>query len=311
MNVGNRSIVSTPHRNSGVGFQPERVLQRLDGTEQFNGLAFCDHGRSVSLLTVEVNTLTVAECKFHDMPTNKPKTRAEIARLRAKFASPKAAADAIGCSRPTVINWENGTDMRRSEFLRAAARVYQVRPEWLTSESDDDGYPWVADTKPPRIHAYEVRAVDGLDGLDDAQDVLVDEIDVMLSGGPGNYVPEFVETKFRMPFQVEWFRKHRVKPDNVKLMRVNGHSMERTLFDGDRVAVNFADVRIRDGKVYAIAIGGEAKIKRVFNQRDGGYRIVSDNADKDVYPDEIVPGDEKNTVSVLGRAIDRSGSGGL
>lgn len=237
--------------------------------------------------------------------------RARLARLRAGFDKPQQAADAIGCSRPLVVAWEGGgVQSITGKYLLSAARTYRVRPEWLRMESTDDGYPWAPDGPRVRVHAYDVRGVDGADGVDAEREVMVEEVDVLLSAGNGSPVPEFVETKFRMPFQIEWMRKWGAKPENVKLMRVNGDSMERTLFDGDRVAVNFADRRIIDGKVYAL-ISGEAKVKRLFRLRDGALRIVSDNADKTLFPDEIVPADEAESVYVLGRVIDKSGAGGL
>ena len=94
------------------------------------------------------------------------------------------------------------------------------------------------------------------------------------------------------------------------VVRVNGDSMERTLFDGDRVAVHLGDRRIVDGRVYAVIVG-EAKIKRLFKLRDGSLRVVSDNHDKTLYPDEIIPANETEFVYVIGRVIDKSGAGGL
>ena len=39
--------------------------------------------------------------------------------------------------------WESGAAKSiGSTYLLAAAQAYRVRPEWLTLESDDDGYPW-------------------------------------------------------------------------------------------------------------------------------------------------------------------------
>lgn len=236
--------------------------------------------------------------------------RALFARKRAGFDSQKAAANAVGCSRGTVAMWESSGTQRIEEYLHAAASAYQVRPEWLNDGQGSDGYPWTPDGRKVKVHAYSVRGVDGPDGLDADTDVMVEEVDVLLSGGPGTQIPEFVETKFRMPFQIEWMRKWGAKPENVKLMRVNGDSMERTLFDGDRVAVHLHDKRIIDGKVYAVLIG-EAKVKRLFKLRDGSLRVVSDNADKTTYPDEFVPAAELDSVYVLGRIIDKSGAGGL
>lgn len=160
------------------------------------------------------------------------------------------------------------------------------------------------------IAAYDVRAVEGPNDYDPTREAMVEEVEVEVSGGPGAWNPEYVETKFRMPFQLYWFREKRTKPENVKLLRVKGSSMERTLFDGDRVAVDLANRRIAEDHVFAIWYGG-AKVKRLFQKPDGTLRIVSDNTDKERYPDEFVPPDELDQVYIIGRVIDKGGSGGL
>jgi phage repressor protein C with HTH and peptisase S24 domain len=245
------------------------------------------------------------------MNVNTLAERARLARRRAGFPSQDAAAKAIGCSRGTVGMWESGGASSIGEYLYDAARVYKVRPDWLRNGEEPDGYPWEPeDGRRVPVRAYEVRAVEGEEGVEPGMEAMVEEVDVLLSGGPGTVIPDFVETKYRMPFQINWFNRFQAKPENVKLMRVNGDSMERTVFDGDRVAVHLADRRVVDGRVYAI-IAGEAKVKRLFRMRDGGLRIVSDNPDKTLYPDEIVPPNELDSVYVIGRVIDKSGSGGL
>lgn len=71
--------------------------------------------------------------------------RARKARERAGFEKESQAAKAIGCSRPLVISWENGqAGSIGAKYLLAAARAYKVRPEWLSLQTDDDGYPWQA-----------------------------------------------------------------------------------------------------------------------------------------------------------------------
>lgn len=167
---------------------------------------------------------------------------------------------------------------------------------------------------PDSLRAYRVKAVDGQDGLDPDREVMVAEVDVVVSAGTGLRIPEFVETRYRMSYQLDWFRQVGAKPDDVRVMKVTGDSMERTLFHGDRVAVNLGDKSIVDGKVYVFTTGGpepDVKIKRLFKTTDGRLRVVSDNADKTLYPDEYLGSDDVSTVYIIGRVIDRSGRGGL
>lgn len=275
-----------------------------------NSLVVSGVGPIVSAMTATVNRLTTPPRKLADMNKSTLSARTLTARKRAGFKSQEAAAKAIGCSRGTVAMWETSGSLSIGKYLLEAARTYRVRPEWLDTGAGDDGYPWEPDGRKVKVHAYDVRGVDAQDAIDPETEAFVDEVDVQLSGGPGTIIPEYVETRYRMPFQIEWLRKFGAKPENVKLMRVNGDSMERTLFDGDRVAVHLADKRIVDGRIFAL-IAGDAKIKRLFRLRDGALRIVSDNENKGLFPDEIVPADDMESVYIIGRVIDKSGAGGL
>jgi hypothetical protein len=76
----------------------------------------------------------------------------KMARLRAGFASQQAAADAIGCERGTVGMWEapsSAVEKLSGEFLFPVAKAYRVRPEYLSGDSDDEGYPWRPDAPDP------------------------------------------------------------------------------------------------------------------------------------------------------------------
>lgn len=157
-----------------------------------------------------------------------------------------------------------------------------------------------------------IKEIDGEDGVDGDHEAMIEEVEIPLSAGPGCAV-DFVETgNFRIPFQKKWLRKWGAKPENVKLFRVDGYSMERLLFDGDRVAVDTANKELKSGHVYAFLLNGETKIKHLFKSHDGGIKIVCENQNKNLFPDEHIPAEEVNDVFIMiGRVIDKSGSGGL
>lgn len=225
-----------------------------------------------------------------------------------------ALARATGVPQPTVHRLLNAnTHDPRDSTVRPLADYFGVTVEHLRTE-----LPNPLPSPPPfpkkRIHAYEIKAIDGSDGLDPEAEVLVAEVDVVVSGGHGAVVPEFVETRYRMAYQISWLRQVGANARDVRLMKVMGNSMERTLFDGDRIAVNIADHRIVDGRVYVFATGGtdpDIKVKRLYRTIDGRLRITSDNMDKMQYPDEYVTPDDAEQITIIGRVIDRSGQGGL
>jgi phage repressor protein C with HTH and peptisase S24 domain len=266
---------------------------------------------SVSLLTDNVNTLASTGGSLDVMKLTSLRDRTRYARNRADLTQLEAAA-AIGCARATIANWESDqTTGISGEYLLPAAKVYRVRPEWLSMETDDDGWPWGPKNQRVRVHAYEIRGVDGEDGTDPATDNMVMVYDIEVSGGPGVIIPEFVETKYRLPFQIEWLRKWDAKPEDIRVALVRGDSMEPNLFDGDKVVFHMRRKRVINNATFVLVYGGEGRVKRLFTRPDGSLRIVSNNPDKSRYPDEIVQPDDMDQVLILGQVIDRSGAGGL
>ena len=256
-------------------------------------------------LTSNVNSLTEDKCKLPYMSTLAE--RARYARKRAGLKQVEAAA-AIGCSRGTVAMWETGATQNIEGYLLPAAKVYKVNPDWLDSGKGSDDYPWDARAVP--VRAFSVEAVESDEDFDPSIEVWVQGVEVEVSGGNGRIVPEFVPTQYRQRYTLKWFHEKGANPDNVKVMRVRGQSMERTLFDKDKIAVDLANTKIVSNHVYVVIMGDEARVKRLFRAADGRIRIVSDNADKALFPDEFVE-DDASGFMVLGRVIDRSGGGGL
>jgi phage repressor protein C with HTH and peptisase S24 domain len=218
-----------------------------------------------------------------------------------------------GVPQPTIHRIVAGASADpRDGTLRPLAEYFGVTVEQLRTKLPPQPSTVLSVREP--IAAYDVKAIEERDGVDESREILVAEVDVVVSGGPGARVPEFVETRYRMAYQIGWFQQVGAKPENVRVMKVIGDSMERTLFNGDRIAVNLADKRIVDGRVYVFVTGGvdpDVKVKRLYRTTDGRLRIVSDNPDKTQYPDEYLDGHDIEQLYIIGRVVDRSGRGGL
>lgn len=244
------------------------------------------------------------------------KARMKRIRIRAGLKSQKIAADAIGCDRGNVGMWEAPSSTVQSvsqDWLFPVARAYRVRPEWLNDlSSSDDGYPWEpVEGQRVKVHAYSVRGVDGEDGIDADSETMIPVFDILMSGGPGTVIPEFVETKYRLPFQMDWLNKWGASPEDILIAKVNGHSMEPILWNGDKAVIHRGRRRIVDGCTYSVIFAGEARIKRLYRLHDGSLRINSANPDKDQYPDETIAPADLESVHIIGQVIDKMGSGGL
>jgi phage repressor protein C with HTH and peptisase S24 domain len=220
----------------------------------------------------------------------------------------------VGLKQPSIHGWLSGkARFLKGENLLSAASALGVDPDWLaTGAGSPDATPGLSEPRPRQpVKAYDVEAVEDGGPIPETH-AAIEHIDFKLSAGDGSEVPVFVETRYPMLYRIDWFHRHRAKPEHVKSMGVRGASMERTLFDGDRVAVHVADRIVTNDHVYALLLDGEAVVKRVFRHGVRGIRIVSDSDDKGRYPDLIIDADDVDArVSILGRVIDKSGAGGL
>jgi len=121
--------------------------------------------------------------------------------------------------------------------------------------------------------------------------------------------PAFGIAFSRRPVSIPAYQIRGVDDESADLvvMPVRGDSMLPRLADGDAVLINRADTRIVDGKVYALVLGREAKIKTLRRGADGSLIVMSENTDKRMYPDEVVGVDSIEDVYIIGRAVQRSG----
>jgi transcriptional regulator with XRE-family HTH domain len=244
--------------------------------------------------------------------------RANLAALLDRFRlNQQQLADAAGLRQSTISRMlsPNAPDPQAATVQRVAS-VFGVTVDALLNSTDPTAHataPTLSRSARVQevIHAYAVEAVE--DGAPaPATHAAIEHMDFQISAGDGAALPVFAETKYPMLYRLDWFYRHHAKPENVKSMGVRGASMERTLFDGDRIAVHIADRTVINDAVFALVLDGEAVVKRLFRNGPRGLRIVSDNDDKQRYPDVTVTAEElDDRVQILGRVIDKSGAGGL
>lgn len=119
--------------------------------------------------------------------------------------------------------------------------------------------------------------------------------------GAGNGRPIGVITSLGLlQFRRDFLRSAGVSPINAAVVTVKGMSMEPTIRDGSVLLLNRADREPRSGQLYAFSRDGEMLVKR-FQSVNGVWHAISDNADKNEYPDIII--DSKAETLIQGRAI--------
>lgn len=212
------------------------------------------------------------------------KTKAELARH-------------CGVTRPAVSKWCNGNSKSIDAALAVKAATFLgVSAEWLATgrgelppEGDPVGAIYDEDEVPAgyvNVPEYRVEV-----GAGDC--------------GEPSYEEE-TESK-RALYRQEWFSAHGVKVENCKRLKVRGDSMYPILFDGDTIMCDCTpNQQISPGKIYAFCFGNGLRVKRLFPRLNGGMLVRSENPNE---PDEEIIADEMSKFRLIGRVIDRSGSG--
>lgn len=139
-----------------------------------------------------------------------------------------------------------------------------------------------------------------LDGDEENSDfVSVSHISVEVSAGPGR-MSHVIEEVGSLQFRRDFLRSVGVSPSNAAVVSVVGMSMEPTIKDGAVLLLNKADHEPRSGNIYAFSWGEDMLVKR-FVSKDGAWLAVSDNPDKEEFPDIVIDGSAASVIQ--GRAI--------
>lgn len=148
-----------------------------------------------------------------------------------------------------------------------------------------------------------VAAWSRVEDLPDGVFALVPRVDVRLSAGPGSVPME--STLPPLAFREDWLRRKGVTSRaSLRVCEVAGDSMEPYLMDGDVVLVDTGQADLVDGDVYAVRIGEEVRIKRLFRRLAGSPLLKSDNPN---FPEETIAPESMHQLQVLGRVLWRSG----
>lgn len=141
------------------------------------------------------------------------------------------------------------------------------------------------------------------ESLNDSEPARVKRIHQRLSAGRGHAV--YYETKESwLAFQPAFLRKVGVSAHNAAIFDIDGRSMEPELHDGAVVLITMSNRHdtIIDGKHYAFIRGDDCLVKTLYKMPDGTIKAVSQNPDKDEFPDFIIH-PETERFEMLGRVL--------
>lgn len=107
--------------------------------------------------------------------------------------------------------------------------------------------------------------------------VSIPEYDQRLSAGVGAYPDDHALVIGSRPFSAQWLHKKGLKPENLKLLRVMGDSMEPLLKDKDMVMIDTSKNTPTEAMPFAVRLDGELFVKGIQRVGGGNLLLVSRN----------------------------------
>lgn len=195
-----------------------------------------------------------------------------------------------GLSQTTISDIERGRNDGSREIVQLASAL-NVAAEWLTTGRPSPLLPAPAEAG----------------GLDDNKYIFIPRLNVQAAAGMGkeNHHVEVMET---LAFRRDWLAKRSLRADDLEVYEAVGDSMSPYIEDGDVVLVHITRDTPRNGEVWVIWQEGlGVRVKRLLFRENGDLIIRSDNPDKGLYPDEIIPGHMADQVRTIGKMVWRGG----
>lgn len=230
------------------------------------------------------------------MPTQAE--RLKESRLKAGL-SQKQVADAVGMKQPSYSYLEK-TPNGGSSHLPEIAKVLNVDPYWLRTgkllEDTDKSLNQLIESSP----SVTVSSDEEKDNK-----IWVDLVNIRFACGDGESIEfHFDEVLEKRDFPPQFFRKHNVKPENVRLVFASGDSQEPYVCTGDVFAIDIADTEVRENEFYAVYFEGEAMLKQIFKEEGGKLVLHSLNPK---YRDKVITDANGASFRVIGRQFYRAG----
>lgn len=193
--------------------------------------------------------------------------------LKKNKTNPNELSEKHGIPQSTIFRIQNGlTENPRQSTLKAISdwsgvgvgdlltkdlRVLDLIPN-LTRVAD-----WDSDTP-----------------LDDDEVEIPFFKDFSFACGSGSISEAIANETRKLRMSKATLRNLSITKENAIAATAVGDSMTPKILDGDTIHVDLGRKNIKDGKIFAVCIGGLFYCKRLYNLPFGGVRIVSDNSEE-------------------------------
>jgi len=198
-------------------------------------------------------------------------------------------AKAVGMSQSSIWKLTSGAASGSRKTVELS-RVLGVRPEWLSA---GEGPKLISGSGEPSYYPSNEPAKDTY---------RVDVLNIQASAGPGTYVSsEFIETIRAIEYTEEQARlMFGNRPAQaIKVITVNGDSMEGTIDPGDFVFVDTTISHFEGDGIYVFIFGKTIHIKRLQMQKSS-LIVLSDNK---LYNSWEIEESDESQFHILGRVL--------
>lgn len=177
--------------------------------------------------------------------------------------------------------------------LSPVARLAQakgVRLDWLWSGDD----PRQASPAATTLRAESPRA-----GY-----AYIPLFDLAAKGGPGGRVVEQELVVDALAFKEDWIRQElHVRPDDLRLIYVEGDSMEPDLRAGDIVLLDHTDTSARREGIYVLRMDGALLVKILQRLPGGVVKVISRNTAYESFTIMAAELEAGNGTAIIGRVV--------
>lgn len=186
-------------------------------------------------------------------------------RMKELGLQHKDLVAATGASKGTVTNWISGVNNPTGSRLVQLAQALKTTSSWLLTGNSTPEFaqvePWDSNTP-----------------LDDDEVEIPFFKDFSFACGGGSISEAIANETRKLRMSKATLRNLSITKENAVAATAMGDSMSPTIKDGDTIHLDLGRKNIKDGKIFAICIGGLFYCKRLYNLPLGGVRIVSDNS---------------------------------
>jgi len=193
-------------------------------------------------------------------------------------------SEKLEISKRTLQNYEKNTSEPNASTIINIAEICHISDWWLLTgkgSMEDNDY-----------------IIQNKRDANDTKGYEVDMLNIRTGAGKGVYNYE-VEIIDKIMLDKKFFK---TKPDllKIKIVEVDGDSMEPTIKDGDYVVIDESKTEKSNG-IYALQLDGQLLVKRLQFKLDGTVLIISDN---DKYETEIYdPNNSQFPCHIIGKKL--------